>query len=201
MTFRNCSNTIEHPEAYERAIRARMIANAAKTWRLNTERAAEIEDALHPGRTYNDYGHPTYTDNFIGSLARAFDSFGKLTPNQCAAILRGIDARAERKAQYAAQNAALSATRAHIGTIGEKITVTLTMKKIIQLEGMQFGRHPSVTYIHIMEDADRNVFVYKGTAAAFAVDEGETVTVTATVKEHSVRNDTKQTIIQRPKAV
>lgn len=201
MTFRNCSNTIEHPEAYERAIRARMIANAAKTWRQNTARAAEIEDALHPGRTYDDYGHMRYADNFIGSLARAFDSFGKLTPNQCAAILKGIDARAERRAQFAAQDAALAATRRHIGTVGEKITVTLTMKKIIQLEGMPFGGRPSVTYIHIMEDADRNVFVYKGTAAAFAIDKGETVTVTATVKEHGERNGTKQTIIQRPKAV
>jgi hypothetical protein len=61
--------------------------------------------------------------------------------------------------------------------------------------------------LHICEDADKNVVIYKGQARAFTVredgsyrSEGDTFTVTATVAEHGVRNGTKQTVITRPKA-
>ena len=193
-------NIIENPAAYERAVRANIIANAQKTWRANTPRAAEIEDALHAGRIDADYGRMTYAEGFIGSLALAFDTYGKLTPNQCAAILKGIDSRAARRAEWADKQAATNANRQHLGTIGQKITLTLTLRKIIELEGMKFSRYDSgITFLHILEDENQNVVIYKGTAAAFAIDEGQTVTITATVKEHGVRNEVKQTVIQRPK--
>lgn len=196
------SAIIEHPAAYDAAIKRNIIANAQKTWRADTPRAAEIEDAIQAGRTYDDYGRFTYADSFIGSMASSFDTYGKLTPNQCAAILKGIDARAARRAEWQDKQSALNATREHLGTIGQKITLTLTLRKIIELEGMKFSRYDSgITFLHILEDEAQNVVIYKGTAAAFSIDEGTTVTVTATVKEHGTRNGVKQTVIQRPKAV
>lgn len=193
---------IEHPVAYERATKRYIIANAQKTWRANNERADEIVEALDAGRKYNDRSdHVGYVEGFMGSMAYAFDTFGKLSPKQSEAILKGIDARAARKAEWADKKAALDATRQHIGTVGEKITLTLTIGHIVVLEGA-YG----TTYIYIMEDADKNIVIYKGNsnAVAWTPDgsprgKGDTLTITATVKDHGVREGVKQTIIQRPK--
>lgn len=192
---------IENEAAYSAAIKRNIITNAQKTWRSNTDRANEIEVALEAGRRFNDYGASIgYSEDFIGSLAEAFDTYGKLTPNQSAAVLKGIDARAARRAEWADKQAELNASRQHIGRIGQKLDLELAIKKIIELEGLQFGGYHGFTYIYIMEDADQNIVIYKGNSAAFStVDEGSTYRFTATVKEHGVRDGVKQTIIQRPK--
>jgi len=192
---------IFHEAAYDAAIKRNIIGNAQKTWRSNTERAQEIEAVLEDGRLYDDHGRVCYAEGFMGSMAKAYDTFGKLTPNQSAAILKGIDARAARKAEWADKQAALNAQRQHLGTVGQKIKLTLTIKKIIKIEGMKFSRYDSgISYLYIMEDADKNVVIYKGKGAAFCeVDEGNEYTFTVTVKEHGVREGVKQTIIQRPK--
>jgi hypothetical protein len=192
---------IENEAAYSAAIKRNIITNAQKTWRLNTDRANEIETALEAGRRFNDYGGAIgYSDDFIGSLAEAFDTYGKLTPNQSAAVLKGVDARAARRAEWADKQAELNASRQHIGRVGQKLDLELTIKKIIELEGLQFGGYHGFTYIYIMEDADKNVVIYKGNSAAFStVDEGSTYRFTATIKVHGVRDGVKQTIIQRPK--
>jgi hypothetical protein len=44
------------------------------------------------------------------------------------------------------------------------------------------------------------VVIYKGKSFDFPT-KGNTATVTATVKEHGVRDGVKQTVIQRPKLV
>jgi len=191
---RNFSPIIENPVAYENAVKSYIIANAQKTWRANTERAGEIESALIAGIVYNDRGNfKGHTDDFMGSMANAFYTYGKLSPKQCEAILKGIDARAARKAEWADKKAAIDATRAFVGTVGEKITITLKVVHIVELDG-SFG----TVYINICEDADNNTIIYKGNAKGFP-EKGETATITATVKEHGVRNGVKQTVIQRPK--
>jgi hypothetical protein len=191
---RNFSPIIENPVAYENAVKSYIIANAQKTWRANTERAGEIESALIAGIVYNDRGNfKGHTDDFMGSMANAFYTYGKLSPKQCEAILKGIDARAARKAEWADKKAAIDATRAFVGTVGEKITLTLKVVHIVELDG-SFG----TIYINICEDADNNTIIYKGNAKGFP-EKGETATITATVKEHGVRNGVKQTVIQRPK--
>jgi hypothetical protein len=198
------SGHIENPQAYRKAVHRNIIANAQKTWRANTERAVEIEDALHAGVNCNDRGDMIgFGDDFMGKMAEAFHTWGKLSPKQCEAILKGIDARAARKAEWADKKAALDANRQHVGTVGEKITLTLTIGHIVVLDGM-YGTN----YIYIMEDADKNVVIYKGTSDAVGWSlegqprgKGDSLTITATVKEHGVREGVKQTIIQRPKAV
>jgi hypothetical protein len=195
---------IENPVAYENAIKRNILANAQKTWRANTPRADEIESALTDGIIYNDNGaFMGYGDDFMGSMARAFYTFGKLSPKQSEAVLKGIDARAARKAEWADKKAAIDATRQHIGTVGEKITLSLTIGHIVVLDGA-YG----TTYIYIMEDADKNVVIYKGNSNAVAWTpecqprgKGDTLTITATIKEHGVRDGVKQTVILRPKAV
>jgi hypothetical protein len=192
----NFSPVIENPVAYHNAVKRNIIANANKTWYAKTERASEIDEALNAGRTHSDYGSTSgYVDGFMGSMAEAYDKYGKLSEKQCAAILKGIDAKIARKAEWADKEAALNASRTHLGEVGEKITFILTCVHVVEIDGM-YG----TTYINICEDADKNVVIYKGNAKGFP-EKGETATITATVKDHGVRNGVKQTVIQRPKAV
>jgi hypothetical protein len=197
------NEVIEHPVKYAAAIKRNIIANAKKTWSANTPRAEDIEAALEAGRFYDDRGNMSYNNGFMGAIARAFDSFGKLTPAQCAAVLKGIDARVARKAEWASEKAVLDAKRTHVGTVGQKVTLTLTIAHVVILDSM-YG----TSYLYICEDVDQNVVIYKGNAAVFVFKadgdglrgKGDSLTVTATVKEHGVRDGVKQTIIQRPKA-
>jgi hypothetical protein len=137
----------------------------------------------------------SYKEGFMGSMAQALDAYGKLTPKQSEAVLKGIDARAAKKAEWASQRAALNANRVHVGTVGQKVTLTITVVHLVVLEGM-YGTN----YIFICEDADQNTIIYKGKSDCMP-GKGHTVTVTATVKEHGVREGVKQTVIQRPKKV
>ena len=188
-SFYSSPNVIENPIAYENAIHRRIITNAQKTWRKNTERAGEIESALDYGRKVDGY-----EDSFMGSMAAAFDRFGKLTEKQCAAILKGIDARAAKRAEWAAARAVAAAASRHIGNVGERITITLTCDHVIEFDGM-YG----TTYINLMRDADGNRIVYKG--GKCLADKGNNVTVKATIKEHGERDGERQTIIARPTTI
>lgn len=185
---------VEYPEAWEAGRKRNILMNARKTWLANTPRAFEILDAVESGRDY-DNGRVTYKEGFMGSMAQALDTFGKLTPKQSEAVLKGIDTRAAKRAEWASEKAALDAKRAHIGAIGEKVTLTLTTVHIIVLDGI-YGAN----YIHICEDADKNVVIYKGKSYDFPL-KGETATMTAVVKDHGVRDGVKQTVIQRPKII
>lgn len=185
---------VEHQAAWEAGRKRNILANARKTWEANTLRANEIMDAIDSGRVYDDYGNVSHKEGFMGSMAHAFDTFGKLSPKQCEAILKGIDTRAAKKAEWASEKAAMDAKRSHIGNIGDKITMTLTTVHIVILDSV-YGTN----YIFIMEDADRNVVIYKGKSECIP-NKGDTATVVATIKEHGVRDGIKQTVIQRPKA-
>jgi len=200
----NFSPIIENPVAYNNAVKSYIIANAQKTWRTKTERAGEIESALIAGIKHNSHGDFVgYEDSFIGSMANSFYKYGKLSEKQCAAILKGIDAKIARKAEWADKEAALNASRTHLGEVGTKLTLTLTIGHIVVLDGA-YG----TSYIYIMEDADKNIVIYKGTSNVVGWtpegtvrSKGDTFTITATVKDHGVRNGVKQTVIQRPKNI
>ena len=97
-----------------------------------------------------------------------------------------------------------NATRTFIGTEKKKITVTLTVKKEIMVDRPKFYWADSGTsLIRICEDAAGNVIVFSGNAEFPA--EGNTATITATVKTHRfyTQGDVSvpQTIIIRPKIV
>jgi len=198
----NFSPVIEFPARYEAARKAYILANANKTFLATYADAREVLDFIAPGRIYNDHGDcQGYKEGFVGSLAEAFDKYGKLTEGQVNAVRKCIVKRNERKAEWADKQAVVNASRQHLGTVGEKITLTLTIRHIVVLDGM-YG----TTYIYIMEDADQNVVIYKGksdvigwTPEGDVRTKGDTLTITATVKEHGVREGVKQTIIQRPK--
>lgn len=189
-------SAIYNEAAYEAAIKRNIMANARKTWEANTPRADEIISALSEGREYRDYGASfTYTENFMGKMAWAFDTFGKLTEGQSNAILKGIDARAAKRAEWAKKNAEENASSVHVGEIGKRIDLTLSCYHEIKIEG-SYG----ISYVHLCKDPDNNIVVYIGNSHKFP-RKGETKVVKATIKDHSVRDSVKQTVISRPKVI
>jgi hypothetical protein len=91
----------------------------------------------------------------------------------------------------------------HVGNVGDKIMVTLTITRLIQSEGYTYNG-PDALRIN-GKDADGHLFSVKtsvGTAianAAVNADEGATLTLTGTVKAHSEWNDRKTTDLTRCK--
>lgn len=198
----NFSPVIEFPARYEAARKSYILANANKTFYATYPDHAEVLEFVAPGRIYDNGRVSGYNEGFVGSLAAAFDKYGKLTLGQVEAVRKCLVRAQERKAEWASKDAALNATRLHLGTVGDKLTLTVTIKRIVYIDG-RFG----TTSIFICEDADRNVVIYKGNAAAFVrgadgefSKQDDVVTVTATVAAHGVREGVKQTVINRPKA-
>ena len=189
-------SNIEHPAAYEAAIKRNILNNATKTFYRTYPDAGDIVTFLNANASFKN----AFYSNLLGSL----ETYGKLTEKQVIAVRNSIAKMAERKAQWTAQAAVKNATRTFVGVEKKKITVTLTVKKAIVVDRPKFYWADSGTsLLRICEDADGNVIVFSGNADFPA--EGETATITATVKMHRYykQNDIEvpQTIIIRPKVV
>lgn len=178
--------THEHEHKYHPAIEARKMANAATTkrrnWVAEDDRAQEIIDFLE--------GYPAEQDaGFFSAVQYGIQNFGKPTDNMRNKMVEILDQRKAQAAEWAAQDAKSS----WIGKIGLRGGFKVTVKHVVELEGM-YG----FSYINICRDADGNVVIYKGTQNW---GKGTEVACTATVKDHAVRDGVKQTIIQRPSKV
>jgi len=186
---------VEHPAAYEAAIKRNIVMNANKTFYKTYPDAGDIVQFLIANSGKN---------SFYTNLLQSFDSYGKLTEKQVLAVRKSIATMAERKAQWQAEAVAKNATRTFVGIEKKKITVTLTVKKAIVVDRPKFYWADSGTsLLRICEDADGNVIVFSGNADFPA--EGETATITATVKMHRYYKqgdiEVPQTVIIRPKTV
>lgn len=187
------NKVIEHEAAYEAAIRRNIINNAKKTWRSNTPDHQMLEDWL-----YQFFDGVSYSENFGGSLAKAFNTYGKLTERQADCIRNNMIKAAARKAEWSSKKAAEAATKEWIGVIGKRQTEVLVCNHVVEIQCQPFSYYDSgVSFIHIMEDNKGNSVIYKG--GRVILEKGERAEVAFTVKEHGVRESAKQTIIQRPK--
>lgn len=81
----------------------------------------------------------------------------------------------------------------YVGTIGSKISVTVTVEFVKAFVGY-YGN----VFIHIMKDESGNVIVYKG--GKKLSDKNVKIKLTAKVKSHGERECVKQTVVERPKA-
>ena len=186
---------IEHPTAYANATKRNIIQNARKTFYRTVADAPQIMEYLdrQPDR-----------NQFAASLRNAMENYGKLTEKQCQAIRNSMERDIARKAEYQAKAIAAAATQQFVGEVGKKVTLTITVKKEILVERPRFHYYDSgVSNLRMCQDDQGNVIVFSGSADF--PREGETATITATVKSHRVysRNgvDTPQTTIIRPKIV
>jgi len=124
---------------------------------------------------------------FLLSSAGNLAYWGKLSERQLEAV-ESCFAVIDRKE-------AARANSQHIGSIGDKVTLTITVEHIIVLHSELYGNN----YITIAYDENGNAITYKGKTDIGA--KGATSTIKASVKEHTVYNGIKQTVIQRPKII
>jgi hypothetical protein len=171
--------------AYDNAVAAKIRRNMrAKFERMNPD-ANDIINFL--------YGASSWS-TFAKSLANSYDDRGGLSEGQVNAA-RGMMAKsAARAAERLAQRNAPATSGQHVGTIGQREEFTLTINRVMELDGM-YG----VTYFHTCTDVAGAIIVYKGSAELGEV--GATVRVKATIKEHTAYNGVAQTIINRPKVL
>lgn len=125
----------------------------------------------------------------IKSLFDGLEQYGALTEKQTL-LARRLLANARNKATPVGN----TPSSQWVGKIKERRKWELTVDKILSYEG-NYG----ISYISMMHDKDGNTIVGKGTKR-FGT-EGNTITVVATVIDHTTRNGVKQTIINRPKIV
>lgn len=99
---------------------------------------------------------------------------------------------------------------AHIGTIGQKMTLEVTLTNIFEYVDYKFSYSGTTHYTYIMQDRVSNILVWKTTAImSVCLDEqngswypfrkGDKIKITGTIKEHSEYKDTPQTILNRCK--
>lgn len=81
-------------------------------------------------------------------------------------------------------------TSQYVGEISQRIEVELTVDKAIKLDSY-YG--PST--MHIMKDADENVYVW--TTGAKSWEEGSVRTIRGTIKDHKMYKNVKQTVLTR----
>ena len=217
---------IEYPDRYFDAVKARIIANAQKTWRKNNPDHAEIEAFLTLGRS-EENRRVVYENNFVGSLAKAFDTYGKLTENQCRAVLKSIAMREERIAKWKQAVEEQKARSEFMGVVSEKAEATLTVEKVITVEATKFSYYDRANQeVYLMRDEKGNRIVLKTKSWVLVpfdaekdqnhtswtetkkdgkeyrmMRNGDVIKAKSVIKAHSESRGEKQTIIQRLKIV
>lgn len=90
----------------------------------------------------------------------------------------------------------------YIGNVGEKISATLTIKKMVALSG-RIGYANVYSDLLIMEDADGNCVTWNS-SSAYKFDElkeGNQITLKGTIKAHKEYKGRQQTVLTRCKLV
>lgn len=203
---------IDNPVAYEKATKARILANANKTFCKTYPDYADIEAFLSTGVTVDAYDRKIYKDNFAGSLASAYANYGKLSEKQVEAVRKIIIKNAERRKAFVKAVEEQKAHSAFLGVANERMEFKLHVDKIVEVEVQKFSYYDSSTmYIYLMRDEAGNRIVYKTKTVLglsvkgdnfnefFPVLEKADIELKATIKAHAEYKGEKQTIIQRAK--
>lgn len=101
----------------------------------------------------------------------------------------------------------------HIGVVGEKITIEVTLKKVYNWMDYSFSYYGQNRYIYTMEDSNGNILVWKtssymsvsggkdknGDPIYTPVNKDDKISITGMVKAHSNYKGEDQTVLQRVK--
>lgn len=84
----------------------------------------------------------------------------------------------------------------HQGEVGERLELTLTVTKRLDIEIAGYrSQYPEILKVHVLQDADGNVYVWKTTSKKLA--EHETYRLRGTVKSHDDYKGIPQTTLTR----
>ena len=179
-----------HTRARRQAgVQSRRAARQEQLAAERAQRAVERQEATQAWRDANSalvarLSAYTGTNDFLRGMIQNLADWGNLSARQAEAT-ESCFATIDR----------LEAARAnsqHIGVVGDKVTLTITVERIVVLES-QFGTN----FITLARDESGNTIFYKGRTDIGS--KGDTTTIKASIKEHTEYNGVKQTVIQRPK--
>jgi hypothetical protein len=118
-------------------------------------------------------------------------------------------AEAEEAERKAAEEAERKAISQHIGNVGDRVQMTVTLEKAVSIEIPSFcGYGTSTMTIYTLVDENGNKLVWKTNSSLGkwvtdndykTVEEGEQITIKATIKNHGEYKGENQTEIQRVK--
>lgn len=205
---------VENEGAYIAAINRNIRENAYKTRRANwfaMPQAQRAHDFLFETGEFapvlnargNDVVKHYYTTHpvvraaagdFFGKMYKQASEWGGLSEKQNEAVLNLIARGEARVKEWETARQATADRSGWVGVVGERGNLSFTVKRVMEIDG-QYG----ISFLHICEDEAGNVIIYKGTKKL--CEAGETVTVKATVKEHTIRDGVRQTKITRPATV
>lgn len=100
--------------------------------------------------------------------------------------------RKAREEKWRAERLAETVSK-HIGTIGQRITITAATAKLLSSWEGDYG----MTYLYKFTDEQGNVFIWY---ASRRIETHDGMTLKATVKNHNERDGIKQTVVTRCKA-
>ena len=86
----------------------------------------------------------------------------------------------------------------HVGNTGDKLEVNLTLKKRVSYGTSYNGYTETTQYIYLFEDTEGNIYKWN-TAKFLELDNGDSVKVKGTIKDHTEYAGAKQTVLTRCK--
>jgi len=186
------SSCVENEAAYEAAILRNIRANARKTF-LKRDRAEEV---------VNWMANTAHRSDFAASLWDAYQTYGKLTDKQFAAVLKCVDTTAARKAEWETKRMEIAALGKYVGEAGGKLALeNVKVEAVLTVDARAFSYYDRASQeIYLLRDADGNRLVFR-TKAEVGIAKGDVVNLTAKVKEHKDFRGEKQTVINRAKFV
>jgi hypothetical protein len=159
----------------ERARRAK-----AREERIASPDPRIVRAAVVFGFTVEESGHGL---GFAGEMVGRWVGTGHLSDAQWDALVRATE---EKEAELAKR-----ATMTHVGTVGERLDLTLTVRGAKHLES-QYGTTTLVRF----EDESGNALVWFASGWR-QYEDGDTCSVRATIKEHGSFNGHPQTVLTR----
>lgn len=207
---------IQNEAAYTAAVKRNILENAKKTFRATFERAEEVESFLSKFIVLDDSCRVVgYKEGFMGSMASALATFGKLTQKQYDTVVRIMDEQAAKREAFIAAVEAQKALSSHVQSV-ENLKVTVD--KVLIVEATKFSYYDSDSQlVFLMSDEAGNRIVYKtksnfsfkfktSTADKFCmgsiqIQAGMTLWINAGIKAHTEYKGEKQTIISRAKVL
>lgn len=167
---------------------------AARQAQVAAERAQRQADRLEATQAWRDANSAVVarltayegTNSFVRDMALNLANWGNLSQRQLEAV--------ESCFAVIDRTEAARANSQHVGNVGDKVTLTITVERIIVLES-QFG----TTFITLARDEQGNTIFYKGRVDIGS--KGDTSTIKASIKDHTEYSGVKQTVIQRPKLI
>jgi hypothetical protein len=194
-----CGNTGVRRHVEAKLYTAEKLAQINKTAETRAVRKAEADriarEQAHAARLVKDAAFWAENAEFIDKLKSLDGAFWSQFRSD---FLRRAMAPTERQIALVEGEVAKrvkNAASAFVGNVGDKLVLTVSIERIIRLPDYGYGSN----YINLLRDLAGNVLVYKGLSDLG--QQGETVTLKATVKTHDIRDGVCQTTIQRPKVL